>query len=140
MQSHIENLIKAATAIVAQAQNGELFCQDDSCTAKNSFLLDELEMAIDNARGEEDRAAFIALITTSDAGQQSSRLDHLDSIAAEARNYVEDRIGVLSTGERLYVALAANRPDLIADYTIAQALARLGEDDTAALIERWRYA
>lgn len=69
-----------------------------------------------------------------------TQLDRLDSIAWEARNQIDDRTGVLSTGERLYVALAANRLDLMPDYTIAQALARLGEDDVAQLIKRWRYA
>ena len=69
-----------------------------------------------------------------------TQLNHLDEIAAEARNQIDDRTGVLSTGERLYVALAANRLDLMPDYTIAQALARLGEDDVAQLIKRWRYA
>ncbi|WP_337881743.1 hypothetical protein [Chromobacterium haemolyticum] len=69
-----------------------------------------------------------------------SQLDHLDAIAAEARNQIDDRVGVLSTGERLYVALAANRLDLMSDYTIAQALARLGDEDVQYLITRWRYA
>ena len=69
-----------------------------------------------------------------------AQLNHLDEIAAEARNKIDDRVGVLSTGERLYVALAANRLDLMTDYTIAQALARLGEDDVAELISRWQYA
>lgn len=69
-----------------------------------------------------------------------TQLNHLDGIAWEARNRIDDRTGVLSTGERLYVALAANRLDLMPDYTIAQALARLGEDDVAELIKRWRYA
>lgn len=69
-----------------------------------------------------------------------SQLNYLDEIAAEARNQVDDRVGVLSTGERLYVALAANRLDLMSDYTIAQALARLGDEDVQDLITRWRYA
>ncbi|TCP13795.1 hypothetical protein EV683_10540 [Crenobacter luteus] len=70
----------------------------------------------------------------------SSQLDRLDSIASEARNGIGDRVGVLSTGERLYVALAANRLDLMPDYTIAQALARLDDGDIDELITRWRYA
>lgn len=69
-----------------------------------------------------------------------TQLNYLDEIATEARNQVDQRVGVLSTGERLYVALAANRLDLMTDYTIAQALARLGENDVAELISRWRYA
>lgn len=69
-----------------------------------------------------------------------SQLNYLDGIAAEARNQIDARVGVLSTGERLYVALAANRLDLMPDYTIAQALARLEEEDIAELIHRWQYA
>ena len=69
-----------------------------------------------------------------------AQLNYLDEIAADARNQLDDRVSVLSTGERLYVALAANRLDLMTDYTIAQALARLDEDDVAELISRWQYA
>lgn len=69
-----------------------------------------------------------------------SQLNYLDEIAAEARNQIDDRVGVLSTGERLYVALAANRLDLMPDYTIAQALARMDDGDIDELIARWRYA
>lgn len=69
-----------------------------------------------------------------------TQLGYLDEIAAETRNQIDDRVGPLSTGERLYVALASNRLDLMPDYTIAQALARLGQEDTAELIERHRYA
>ncbi|MBN3005606.1 hypothetical protein JW897_17880 [Chromobacterium alkanivorans] len=70
----------------------------------------------------------------------ASQLDHLDEIAAEARNQIDDRVGVLSSGERLYVALAADRLDLMPGYTIAQALNRLDEEDVQELINRWRYA
>ncbi|MXR37995.1 hypothetical protein [Craterilacuibacter sinensis] len=69
-----------------------------------------------------------------------NQLDHLDKIAADARNHIDERVGVLSTGERLYVALAANRLDLMNDYTIAQALARMDDGDIDELIARWRYA
>ncbi|MDT4875382.1 hypothetical protein FQZ97_1107400 [compost metagenome] len=53
----------------------------------------------------------------------------------------ESSLGVLSRGEYLYVVLAANRADLLAadNDTIAEALARLGEDWTAQLVERWQY-
>ncbi|MCG9100482.1 hypothetical protein [Laribacter hongkongensis] len=70
----------------------------------------------------------------------NDQLDYLDGIAAEARNGLDDRVGVLSTGERLYVALASNRLDLMPDDTIAKALARLGSDVTDQLIARWQYA
>lgn len=64
----------------------------------------------------------------------NSQLDHLDDIARQA-------FGPLSTGEQLYVALAANRADLLKQcrYTIAQALARLDDDWTAELVRRWRH-
>lgn len=71
----------------------------------------------------------------------AAQLDHLDAEAArvavdQARDY-----GVMSTGERLYVALAANRADLLeADgYTIAEAVARLDEGWMAELVRRWQY-
>jgi hypothetical protein len=66
-----------------------------------------------------------------------AQLDGLDEIAEIVRNGHDDAAGGLSTGERIYVALAANRADLLpADYTIVQAIARL-DDDTAALVARW---
>lgn len=46
---------------------------------------------------------------------------------------------MLSTGERLYVALAANRMDLAPDYNIAAALARMDDGDVDELVRRWRY-
>ncbi|WP_043615091.1 hypothetical protein [Chromobacterium violaceum] len=69
-----------------------------------------------------------------------SQLDYLDQIAADAQNQIDSRVGPLSTGERLYVALAANRLDLMPGYSIPQALGRLGEDDVAELVARWQYA
>jgi hypothetical protein len=69
-------------------------------------------------------------------GMTKSQLDYLDELAEATRNGA-DVLGGLSTGERIYAALAANRADLLpADYTIVQAFARL-DDDTAALIDRW---
>ena len=64
--------------------------------------------------------------------------DYLDSVAADIKAGNESPFGVLSTGERIYVALAANRLDLVPDYTVAQALARLGEAHTLELVDRWR--
>jgi hypothetical protein len=71
----------------------------------------------------------------------SSQLDHLDAIANRVIAGDLSGFGVLSTGERLYVALAANAPDLLAedDYTIAQALRRLDDGDVDALMQRWAY-
>lgn len=66
--------------------------------------------------------------------------DRLDEIVEEAAQGIYDRTGVLSTGERLYVALASGKMKEVApDYTIPQALARLGSEDIATLIERWQY-
>jgi hypothetical protein len=68
-----------------------------------------------------------------------TQLDYLDELAEAVRAGRDDAIGPVSTGERIYVALAANRADLLpADYTIVQAIARL-DDDTAALVARWEH-
>ncbi|GGY03643.1 hypothetical protein [Paludibacterium paludis] len=71
---------------------------------------------------------------------QKSQLDYLDKIASDVKNGIEDGVGVLSTGEGLYVALAANRMDLVPGYNIAQALNRLDDGDIEELIKRWKYA
>jgi hypothetical protein len=70
-----------------------------------------------------------------------SQFERLDELAERVAAGDLDCTGALSTGERLYVALAANSVELLAryDYTIAEALARLGDDWVAQLIERWRY-
>ena len=49
------------------------------------------------------------------------------------------RTGVLSHGEVLYVALAANSINLLQEqgYTIAEALSRIGPEWTADLVARW---
>lgn len=80
----------------------------------------------------------------------SSQLDRLDCIAARLfqssragaePNDKRDFWGVLSTGEKLYVALAANRGDLLTamDYTIAEALVRIGDEWVQELTRRWQY-
>lgn len=71
----------------------------------------------------------------------TSQFDHLDQIAVSVAQGDTDRVGVLSTGERLYVALAGNSLALLDQegYTVAEALARLGQDWTQQLIERWQY-
>lgn len=68
-------------------------------------------------------------------------LDRLDRLATRVAQGERYGTGVLSTGEALYVALAANNTDMLRErgYTIAESLARLGEEDVAELIERWRY-
>jgi hypothetical protein len=70
------------------------------------------------------------------------QLERLDGIAGELKgSRGRGSFGVLSTGEKLYVALAANRPDLLKDagYSIPEALARLGSTDIASLVQRWQY-
>ena len=68
-------------------------------------------------------------------------LDRLDAVAGRLREGDEDSFWVLSTGERLYAALAASRADLLetCDYTVAQALGRIGPEWTVALVKRWEY-
>ena len=70
-----------------------------------------------------------------------SQFERLDELVERVAAGDLDCTGALSTGERLYVALAANSVELLArcDYTIAEALARLGDDWVTQLIERWRY-
>jgi hypothetical protein len=68
-----------------------------------------------------------------------TQLDYLDELAEAVRAGRDDAIGPVSTGERIYVALAANRAELMpAGYTLVQAIARL-DDDTAALVARWEH-
>lgn len=67
--------------------------------------------------------------------------DRLDNLALQVAKGDMDGAGVLSTGERLYVALAANSMELLdaAGYTFAEAINRLGDDELQTLVERWRY-
>jgi hypothetical protein len=69
----------------------------------------------------------------------NSQLDSLDEIAraAWAGNY--DRIGVLSNGERLYVALASGRMrELASGDSIAYAVDRVGPEWMAHMLQMWR--
>lgn len=75
-------------------------------------------------------------------GMATTQLDRLDEYAQRLIDNPEDgSFGVLSTGERAYVLLAASRADLLAEYedTIPEALARLGKPDVEALMSRWQY-
>lgn len=71
----------------------------------------------------------------------SSKLDRLDSIAEAVKAGDYSRVGVLSTSERVYVALAANSSKLLKqqNYTIPEAMARLGWEDLQELVSRWEY-
>lgn len=72
----------------------------------------------------------------------SKHLDRLDQIALAFRLGDEDRgkqmFGVLSTGERCYVALAANLPALLPGDSIAYMIDRIGPDWLQELIARHR--
>ena len=72
----------------------------------------------------------------------NSQFDRLDDIAKRMAGGDDASYGVLSTGERLYVVLAYNRFDLLnaEKYTFAEAIARLGPEWTAELVERWQSA
>lgn len=71
---------------------------------------------------------------------QDDQLDYLDNVVTDVLNGNYTRVGVLSTGERLYVALGASDVAMLREmgYTIAQALGRLDEGDAHQLVRRWR--
>jgi hypothetical protein len=68
----------------------------------------------------------------------SSQFDRLDEVAMRVAKQGAVVAGPLSTGERLYVALAANSMELLErdGYTIPEAIARLGTDWTQQLVAR----
>ena len=75
-------------------------------------------------------------------GMTASQLDRLDECALRLiANPDDESYGPLSTGERIYVLLAASRADLLAAQgdTIPEALYRLGDTDIANLMARWRF-
>lgn len=68
-----------------------------------------------------------------------SELDHLDDIARDAWAGNYDRVGVLSTGERLYVALASGRMrELAPGDSIAYAVHRVGPAWMEHMLQVWR--
>ena len=69
------------------------------------------------------------------------QLDYLDELAQNLREGRKVGFWVLSSGERVYVALAADRADLLKEdgYTLVQAWARLDQGWAAELTQRWRY-
>ena len=71
---------------------------------------------------------------------QEDQLDYLDDVVADVLDGNYARVGMLSTGERLYVALGASDVAMLREmgYTIAQALDRLDEGDAGQLVRRWR--
>lgn len=67
------------------------------------------------------------------------QLDQLDEIAREAWAGNYDRVGVLSTGERLYVALASGRMrELVPGDSIPYAVDRVGPEWMAHMLQMWR--
>ena len=58
----------------------------------------------------------------------NSHIDHLNELVLSVAKGDLSAFGAISTGEAIYVALAANRVDLLEkmDYTIPEALARIG--------------
>lgn len=67
------------------------------------------------------------------------QLEHLDEIAREAWAGNYNRVGVLSTGERLYVALASGRMrELASSDSIAYAVDRVGPEWMAHMLKVWR--
>lgn len=68
-----------------------------------------------------------------------TQLEHLDEIAREAWAGNYDRVGPLSTGERLYVALASGRMrELAPGDSIAYAVDRVGPEWMAHMLTTWR--
>ena len=67
--------------------------------------------------------------------------DRLDDLARRLMAGGDEGFWVLSTGERIYVALASSRVDLLRldHFTVVGALNRLGETWTQALLQRWKY-
>lgn len=66
-----------------------------------------------------------------------NRFDYLDEIAEDLKAGDDRRVGVLSTGEMIYVYLAANK--IPPGYTIASAISRLGEEWSNEMVSRHRY-
>lgn len=66
-------------------------------------------------------------------------LEYLDEVAREAWEGNYERVSVLSTGERLYVALAAGRMrELAPDDSIPYAVDRVGPEWMAHMMQVWR--
>ena len=69
----------------------------------------------------------------------NSHLERLDEIAREAWEGKYDRVGVLSKGEILYVALASGRMrELAPGDSIPYAVDRVGPDWMEHMLQVWR--
>lgn len=75
--------------------------------------------------------------------QQTTHANYLDDLVHKVRqgDDIEFAFDMLGKGEQAYVALAANSAVLLKrmDYTIAEAIYRLGWDQTHELVNRWRF-
>lgn len=66
-------------------------------------------------------------------------LEYLDEVAREAWHGNYERVGVLSVGEMLYVALASGRMrELAPGYSIPYAIDRLEPHEFAHMLRVWR--
>ena len=71
--------------------------------------------------------------------QKMDNLERLDALARAAWAGDFDRVGVLSTGERLYVALASGRMrELAPDDSIVYAIERVGPEWMDHMLQVWR--
>lgn len=72
----------------------------------------------------------------------NSQIDRLNVMVLAVAKGNLSAFGAISTGEACYVALAANRMDLLAkmDYTVSEALARISSEWVQYLIYSWQYA
>jgi len=69
----------------------------------------------------------------------NKQLEHLDEIAREAHAGRYERVGVLSSGERLYVALASGRMrELAPNDSIAYAVDRVGPEWMEHMLSVWK--
>jgi hypothetical protein len=70
-----------------------------------------------------------------------NKLEYLDEIAGEAWDGKFDRVGGLSTGEVLYVALASGRMrELAPGDSIPYAVDRIGHEWMTHMLQQWRGA
>ena len=66
-------------------------------------------------------------------------LARLDAIVQECKEGNDELVGVLSSGEVRYVALAANRPDLLNGDTIPEAIRLLDDRWLEHMLDRWTW-
>lgn len=79
-------------------------------------------------------------LATLEQRMQDDPLDWLDFKAPDLARGDETVLDTLSTGERIYICMAANRMDILSreGYSVVQALGRLGPDWLHELVLRHR--